>query len=491
MRFLTRSLLALFLAGLTLGLLGYAAHVVVTSVQERAQQSARPAMSRERTFTVQVMPYDPGQVIPVLSAFGEVRTRRSLELRAPMAGRVLELAPGFEDGAAVTAGQLLLRIDPSEALSARDLAQSDMSRAEAELRDAVRALDLAAEDVAAAQEQLDLRQRTLDRRRDLAGRGVGTEAQIEEAELALSSARQALVSRRQALAQAEARRDQAETARDRLRITLTDAERRLADTEVHAGFAGVLSGVDVVEGGLVSTNERLATVIDPDDLEVAFRISTAQYLRLLDPDGGLRAAPAQVSLDVSGMEITSPARLSRVGAGLTEGQSGRLLYATLDAPRGFRLGDFVTVRVDEPALENVALLPSAAVTAAGEVLVVGPDDRLEAHPVEVLRRQGDAVILRASADLAGREVVREVGPMLGAGILVQPQRYAAASAGQPLAPEARMIRLDPERRAELIAQVESNSRMPEPVRARLIAQLEQDEVPEQMIERIANGPRGG
>lgn len=491
MRFLTRSLLALFLTALTFGLLAYAGYVTVASVQERAAQADRPGTARERAFAVQVMPLQPGEVTPILSAFGEVRARRSLELRAPGSGRVIELADGFEDGARVEDGQLLLRLDPSDARTARDLALSDMARAEAELREATRALDLAAEDVAAAEAQSELRARALDRRRDLADRGVGTEAQIEEAELALASARQSLVSRRQAMAQAEARRDQAETARDRQRITVAEAERRLQDTELYAGFPGILSDVAVVEGGLVSANERLGRVIDPDALEVAFRISTAQYLRLLDADGELIDAAAQVSLELSGMAISSPARLTRVSAGTSDGQSGRLLFATIEAPRGFRPGDFVTVRTEEPALQGVALLPASAVDAAGRVMVVNAENRLEAHPVEVLRRQGDDVIVRASAELTGRDVVRETGPTLGAGILVNPQSANAADAGADGFETPEMVRLDPERRAELIARVESNTQMPEQVRARLIAQLEQDEVPAQTLERLEAGPRGG
>lgn len=489
MRFLTRSLLALFLAALSLGFLGYAGHVLRDALQERAEAGDRPRMARERAFTVQVIPFQPDALTPELSAFGEVRTRRALELRVPVGGRVLELAPGFEDGAGVVEGQLLLRIDPADAQAARDLAQTDMLRADAELRDASRAVVLAREDVAAAEEQLALRQRALERRQSLAERGVATEAALEDAELALSSARQALVSRRQAQAQAEARRDQAETARDRQRITLTEAERRLADTELRATFSGVLSDVAVVEGGIVGANERLARVIDPESLEVAFRVSTAQYLRLLDDHGDLIEAPVDVTLEISGMDISTPARLTRVGASVAEGQSGRLLYAALDAARGFRPGDFVTVRVREPALDQVALLPAAAVDSAGNVLVVDADSRLEAHPVEILRRQGDHVIVRAGPALAGRDVVREIGPMLGTGILVSPNRADGADADTPAGPQ--MVRLDPERRAELIARIEGNTAMPEPVRARLIAQLEQDEVPAQTLERLESGHRGG
>jgi len=484
MRFLTRSLVALLLASVSVGALGYAGFSLVSAIQDRNAATGRQAAGRERVFTVRAVMVIPAEISPTLSAFGEVRTQRALELRAPVGGRVLEVAQGFEDGAEVTEGQLLFRIDPADAASALALAQSDLSRAGAELRDAERALVLAAEDVNAAEAQFDLRDRALVRRQGLAERGVSTEAALEEAELALSSARQAVVGRRQAQAQAEARVDQARTALERQQISVDEAQRRLDDTRVYASFSGTLTDVNIVEGRIVNTSEQLARIIDPTSLEVSVRLSTAQYLRLLDDAGALRDTGAEIVLDVAGFEITSPGRVLRASATVEQGQSGRRLFVELNAPRGFRPGDFVTLRLQEPALQDVALVPASAITARGEVLVIQDDNRLAATPVNVLRRQGDDVIIEA-AELAGREVVREVTPNLGSGIQVRPLRENAD--GTPVPDIAEMVTLDAGRRAQLIAQVAENTGMPEQVRARMIAQLSEDQVPAQMIERIENG----
>lgn len=488
MRFLTRSLVALLLAAISVSALAYAGYTLVAAIQARSEASGRPAMGREREFTVRALTVEMGEIAPTLSAFGEVRSQRSLELRAPVGGRVLEVAEGFEDGAEVREGQLLFRIDPADAQSALELAQADLDRAQAELRDAERNLDLAQQDVDAARAQFDLRQRALERRQGLAERGVATEAALEEAELALVTAQQALVGRKQAQAQAEARHDQALSALARQRISLAEAERRLGDTSVHASFSGQLADVNLVAGRIVNTTEQLARIIDPDALEVVVRLSTAQYLRLLDEDGRLRDASASIVLEVAGQEITSPGRVLRASATVEQGQSGRRLFVAIAAPRGFRPGDFVTVRLLEPVLADVARLPATAVNAASNVLVIGADNRLSAHPVTVLRRQGDDVLVRADG-LEGREIVAQITPNLGAGILVRPQRQTAD--GQPVVEAEEMVRLDDERRARLIAQVEGNSQMPEQLRARMIAQLSQDEVPAQMIERLESGGGGG
>ncbi len=480
MRFLARSVVAVVLLAVTLAVLALAGHTVLTGLQARWAERDAPRPVRERVFAATVAPVSLGRIVPEMQVYGEVRSRRTLDIRAPRAGRIVWLADGFEDGAVVAEGAPLLRLDPADATAARDLALADRARAEADARDAARALALARDELASARAQADLRRAAVDRQRALRDRGVGSDAALETAELALQAAEQAVLSRRQAVVTAEARVDQAAVALDRLAITLAEADRALAETEIRAGFAGRLSGVAVVQGGLVGQNERLGQIIDPAQLEVAIRLSTAQYARLVDAGGALRPEPVTVALDVLGAEIVASGRLARSAAAVGEGQAGRLVYATLDAAPGFRPGDFVTVRLAEPPLDRVVRLPASALGADGTVLALGPDDRLEALPATLERRQGDHVIL-SGAVLEGREVVVERSPLLGAGIKVRPVR-PESSASAPPAPA--LLELTPERRAALIAFVEANPRMPQEAKDRILGQLSQDRVPAQVVERI-------
>jgi RND family efflux transporter MFP subunit len=482
MRFLRNSLIGVFLLSVTFGLIALAGSIVYGALETRWSREAPERPARERVVAVNVLTLEPTTVAPVLETFGEVRSRRTLDLRAASGGAVIWVADSFEDGGSVSAGQLLAQIDPADAQSALDVARAELSKAEADLRDAERSIMLANDERAAAEEQARLRERALERQRDLLARGVGTEAAVETAEFAASGAVQAVLSRRQAIAQAETRIDQARTALERQRIALAEAERRLADTEIKAQFAGVLSEVSVVEGGLVSPNERIARIIDPDALEVSFRVSTSQYTRLLDESGQLVGLPVTVSLDVMGADILTTGTIARESAAVGAGQTGRVIFARLDEAAGFRPGDFVTVRVKEDPLDGVAVLPAAAVDPAGRVLVVGDEERLAEARVEVLRRQGNEVVVRAS-DLYGREIVAERSPLLGAGIRVRPVRpVAEGDAAAETEPD--MVQLDPERRARLVAFVEGNQFMPPDAKERVLAQLRQDRVPAQMIERI-------
>jgi multidrug efflux pump subunit AcrA (membrane-fusion protein) len=504
MRFLRRSLTGLFLLALTLALLALAGQTLRASIEARLARETTQRPARERVYAVNVVTVTPGEIAPRLEAFGAVLARRSLELRAQVGGPVVALGDGFEEGGRVAAGQLLLRVDPTDLEDALALARTDLAEAVGEQRDAAAALEIARDDLASARKQAGLRTAALTRQQDLATRGVGTEAAVETAALNAASAEQAVLSRRSALASAEARVTQADNTLERRQIALQEAERRLAETELRAAFSGTLSNVAAALGRIVTTNEQVATLVDPEALEVSFRLSTAQYGRLVDERGQLGKAEVTVRLDVAGVDLVVNGRIDRESAEVGEGQTGRLLFARLDGARGLRPGDFVTVEISEPVLADVARLPATALGNADTVLALGEDDRLEELSAEVLRRQGDMVLVRAGA-LAGREVVAERTPMLGAGIRVRPYREggdaqepvagaAANGAGQGMGMGAgaggEMIALDDDRRARLISFVKDNAMMPADAKERILNQLKEPEVSAQMVERL-EGRMGG
>ncbi len=478
MRFLRRSLTGVFLLAVTLALIAWAGEMIRDAVVARMNEEPRSFPQRERVLAVNVVTLEPQTIVPELTVFGELRSQRTLDLRSATGGTVLQASDALVEGGAVVEGQLLLRIDPVEAQAARDRVRADLQDAQAELRDAERALLLAEDELTAARAQASLRDQALARARDLETRGVGTAAAVETAELAASSAQAAVLTRRQALASAQARIDQATTRLARAEIGVAEAERAVADTEVYAAFDGILADVTISPGGRVTANERFAQLVDPTRLEVSFRVSTSQYARLLDETGALIKAPVVVTLDVSGVNLRAEGRITRESAAVGAGQTGRLLFAQLDSAPGFRPGDFVTVRINEPALNDVALVPATAVAPDQTVLVVGEEDRLRTAEVTLLRRQGDDVIIGVG-DVAGATIVAERSPLLGSGIKVRPIRPGGTEA----ASEPEMITLDAERRAKLIAFV-SEGRMPDEVKARIIGQLEAEEVSSETVTRL-------
>ncbi|WP_265502107.1 efflux RND transporter periplasmic adaptor subunit [Paracoccus beibuensis] len=430
MRFLSRSLLGLFLFFLTLALLFLAGFQLWQAVAVRNGDAGPMRPPVEQAYAARLLKVTPETLTPRMAAFGQVLSRRELQLRAGASGRLVHLDPALQEGGTVTAGQLLARIDPSAAQAALESRQAERDDAQGTLADTRRRVTIAAEDLAAAERQAELREAAVTRQDQLAERGLGTSLDRETALLAASTAQQAVISGRAALADAESAVTAAENALRRAEIALTEARRDLADTEIRAGFDGRVTDVTVVEGGLVTLNEQLATIIDPDALEARIPLSLDQFGRLGDPSGRLGDHAVTIMLDGSAGRMTAAARLDRVAASVAEGSAGRVVFARItDGGAALRPGDFVRVQIAEPPIGPAALVPAAALGADGTVLVAGADDRLSAVAVEVLRRQGDDVVISVPDTLVGARIVAERAPQLGTGILVRDASGTAPDGG--------------------------------------------------------------
>ena len=470
----------LFLVGL--GAAGFGVKTLQDSLEERRAASAdKPAQNRERVFSVVTGQIDNTKIAPEIIAYGEIRSWRTLEIRASSGGYLVELADDFRDGVQVPQDAFLFRIDPKEFIAAEADARAGVSVAEADLREAIQGVEVARRELAAADTQRALRSSALTRQQDLLRRGVATSSVVEEAEMSLASAEQTAASRAQMLLTSEIKIDRNRLRLERARIALSEAQRALEETEHRAPFAGLISEVSAVLGGLVTPNEKVGALIDPTALEAAFRITNAQFARLLDERGELKKIDVAISLELDDRPLTVDGVIDRAGAVIEEGETGRLIYAKIvgETATLLRPGDFVTVSIIEPALDNVALLPAAAVNEEGELLLVR-DDRLTAVTVRILRRLGDDVVVAGAPQ--GATYVAERSPQLGRGVKV---KIIGGDGAAAPAPTRDLVELDPERQEKMIAWVEANQRMPAEMKSRILKRLRTGKAPQQMIDRIS------
>ncbi|TNE68714.1 MAG: hypothetical protein EP336_04465 [Rhodobacteraceae bacterium] len=494
----TRSAAGLAILGATLALTLTAGGLVYQAATG-PKTNAATRSPKARAYTVDVATLTPETLTPVISAYGRLEAAHRLELRSAVAGTLIELAESFRNGGRVAAGDLLYRIDPARLQSAYELAQTDVAEAEANLNEMRATLELSRLEAQAAEDQRDLRIQAYTRQLDLRDRGVATAEALETASLARAAAEQTLINRQQAVAGNEAQLAQAQILLERRQIALREAARALSDTEMRAPFDGVLSEVTALPGGLVSVNEQLGVLVDPGQIEVAFRLTGNQYARLLNDAGALRKAEITVLIQRGRQETEVPARLDRTAVALEDGQVGRLVYARLTDPDPSLVqpGDFVALRIPEKPLSNVARIPASAVTTDGRMLLIGAANRLEEVPVTLLRHQGDDLIV---ADVPfGRQYVTARALQLGPGIVVTPVVPALATETAPSAtpatpapaPAADTIALDNTRRAAIIAFIEASDKMKPEKKAQFLEELSRPEVPRATVEKFEAMIAGG
>jgi len=336
--------------------------------------TSKPAVERETPETppplVTVVEARRADVPLDVASQGTVEPRTESTLVAQVAGRILSVSPDFAEGSFVSRGQTLVRIDPDDYELAVEQARAQVATAETRLQ-----LEEAEAEVA-RQEWREL------------GRGEPTalaarEPQVREARAALESAR-------------------ANLAQTRL---------HLERTTVEAPFDGRIRTKQADVGQFVSAGTPLATVFATDWAEVRLPVPKDQLAFLdldLDRNRVDSAGPeVRLSADLGGGSRTWIARVVRTG-GVLDARTRMLeVFARVDDPYGRRrsrsgrtegwmplpMGLFVEARIAGKVARNAVRAPRVALRPDGRLMVVDGDDRLRFREVEVIRTEGDTVVV--------------------------------------------------------------------------------------------------
>jgi len=349
--------------------------------------AARPAVS-------------DGAAATVLNASGYVTPRRRATVSAKITGKVTEVL--VEEGMHVTEGQVLARLDDSDARrrhdairAARDVARASLDEIEVQLADA---------------------ERTLRRTLDLREQGVSSQQNLDSATAAVDGLRARLEVARRSLSAAEAE----------LAVTQQDLE----NYTVRAPFAGIAVSKDAQPGEMVSpvsagggfTRTGISTIVDMASLEIEVDVNES-YIAKVSP-----GQPADAVLDAY-PDWHLPATVRTVIPTADRQKATVKVRLTFDAldPRilpdmGVKVAFRETAAEAESAPPAQSLVPSSAVRRDGDrpVVFVLQGDHLERRAVTVGRPLGSDLEIVAGV-AAGEQVV--VG---GDATLTDGQRFRVA-----------------------------------------------------------------
>lgn len=201
------------------------------------------AKSRNRGVEVRMEEVTPRDLVEIVTASGNIRARRAVELSSDISAKVSELL--VEEGEDVQQGQVLLRLDPAQY-------QAGVSRSEA-------ALSQAKASQAQSEANLLRARRDLDRLLALRARDsllVSTQ-QVDDASTSVEVAEAQLRSAEFGVSQAQA--------------SLDEAQDRLSKTIIRAPMAGKLTRLNVEQGETViigTMNNPGSLILTISDLSV-------------------------------------------------------------------------------------------------------------------------------------------------------------------------------------------------------------------------------
>ncbi len=307
-------------------------------------QGANFAPPPETVTTAEVKP-DTWQ--PTLTAVGSVAAVQGVMLSAEMAGAVKNIA--FESGATVRAGELLVELDSSVE--------------QAQLRSALASADLA--------------RLNLERARDLRGKSMMSQADLDSA---------------------EAQAKQANAQIDNIRAVI-------AKKTIRAPFAGRTGIRQVNLGQFLDNGAAIVTLQSLDPVYVDFALPQQNLSQL-----GVGMTVRVTTDAFPGQSFTG--KLTAINSEVDAVTRNVRLQATLANPAGkLRPGMYVNVAADLPEMERVLMIPATAVLYApyGDSVFVVEDKKdektgavgkvLNQKFVRLGKTRGDFVVVASGLDV--------------------------------------------------------------------------------------------
>lgn len=388
------------------------------------------SVAREARVAVTAAPVQFTDVQPKLEVFGSTVAGREVDIRALVAGRVIDTSQELRDGAVIDRGDMIIKIDTFDYESA--LTESQAQRAEAVARrDELQAsLAVERENLEFAKAQLKIAQDDLQRARQLSRRGNISDRALDERQLTVTQRRQAVAQSQNTINVWQARVRQQEAAIKRLDNTIARNRQRLAETSLKAPFDAYVTNVGAQVGRMLSVNDRVATLIDRDWIEVRFTLTDRQFGRLAASKGRLIGQKVVVNWRVGGEVISYRATIDRIAAQVSADTGGVDVFARVVEPATsgrvpLRPGAFVEITLDDVLYENVAAVPAASVYG-GETVYAIVDDRLEARTVEVVGSDGGRLLVRGDLK-SGERIAATRLSAPGTGVAVDVRSLKPAS----------------------------------------------------------------
>ena len=343
-----------------------------------------------------------------VSSQGTVQPRTASQLVPEIAGTVLDVSPAFAVGGFFEEGDVLLQIDPYDYQQALIAARSQLAQAQLRLAQAEAEAEVA--------------------RREWEEIGQGDAnpltlrlPQVEDARAAVASA---------------------EAAIDR-------ATRDLERAEVRAPYAGRVQTKDVDVGQFVNRGTAVGRIYAVDSAEVRLPLPDEE-LAYVDVPMSYRGAQQQagpavtLSADFAGRHFSWRGRIVR-----TEGEIdpvSRMVHVVAEVADPYApgpdptrpplaVGMFVEAEITGRRVDDVVVLPWAALNGRDQVLIVDDDGRLRFRQVDILRSTSEHVLVQGGLAPGERVSISALDAVIE-GMAVQvagaePATMARAGGGSP------------------------------------------------------------
>lgn len=417
--------------------LGVSGYFWITQPQDQVQTTEPDNSVAVRVVTVATEP-----VVVTARGFGRVEASETWTAISEVDGRVTEVVRGLAVGTIVQAGDLLVKVDPTDYELAVEKSRANLASAEANLQELSQQEANSSRLMEVENRILEVAQAEFDRAQDLQARGTGTQASLDTAQKTLLAQQSSVTNLRNTIDLYPAQSASLEATVAVRKAELREARRALENTAIYAPFRGRISQEAVDEGRFVRVGAELLSLESVEAVEVvaAFqpqslgRIGQAalgsrfQEMSVIDTTRALEflkeaGVAATVHLQLAAGVATYPAELVRF-RGTIDSATGTFgiavrvddpLLTTTDAPRPpLNVGSFVSVEISTLPVEGLITIPRAALRqddkGAAFVYIANTDDQLEIRHISSGPPLNDRVVVRDGLSEGDRLILSDPQP---------------------------------------------------------------------------------
>ena len=358
----------LTVAGILIGAIGVSGVMILL----RPEPPRRPAGPESPIVFVETVVAGSGPIL--VFGGGTVRPRWEIDVTPEVGGKIVAVSANLQSGGHVSAGEVLVRIDPADY-------ENRVRQAEADVATQRVALLQAEEEAQIARTEYEQFRARESRR----GTAAAPPSPLVLREPQLQAARAAL---------------------ERAEAQLRDAELVLSRTEITSPFDGRVRNEVADLGRIVAAGQSLGRIYASDAVEVVVPISDGDALLIpnlwsLQAGDADRSIPATVTIEYGARRFFWEGYVDRAESALDE--RSRTIDVVVRVPDPFArgqaveadsetgaappllVGQFAQVAIDGLELAEYFILPRRALRPGNEVWAIAADGRAQIVDVDVLQ----------------------------------------------------------------------------------------------------------
>lgn len=391
-------------------------------------KDAPPAKPDQKNLrSVRVIETPAVDLIPRVLAYGEVQPANTWQAIPEVGGQVIEVHPLLKQGARLTKGTPLIRIDPSDYQLQLAQREADLKSVHAQLEELNAQEQNTQASLALEQRTLALMEKQLNNLRKLYKKGLTSQDNVDNQQQSNLAQQLRVQNLNNELNLLPTQRKVLQASLQVAISNLESAQLDLQRTQITLPFDALVSQVDIEENQYVQPGQVLAAADSTKRVEVAAQISIDKLSPLIprhltpsqiNPDS--LGISAKVRLNAGQLQSEWPARLLRANQELDPHARTIGIIVAIDQPYqyvqpGVRpplfKNMFVEVELTGHALQNRLVVPRSAVHA-GNAYVLDKDNRLQIRTLETDFYQSNFVAVQHGLAAGDKVIVSKLSPAI-------------------------------------------------------------------------------